>query len=1269
MPRSFASILLAGLCFLLTPAARGQIPDDVDPWRRWETVITSSTDFTQGGGNPYRDLVLQIEFRQRHGTQAFVQDAFWTGPSSPRDFKVRTMLPPGTWDWMVVGCTGTTGGQSCASGVSWTPASGTIQVDPDPTPPSTTVRLYQRGALKQLGVIGPGSQRFTDLWYDDGTNFFWAGDTAWTAPARTIDAGLPSGLWSSYLATRRQQSFTTILIAPSVAWQPQSPQTWPALPTAVSFSFDQIPGCAGQPIPNACSTPVEGYWRDFDAMIQEANDQDLLVTIVGLIDPVGLGANGTYPEMAHARAFARYLAARLAGNHVVFSPGFDTKVGDLVFNSPSGSSAITAGDSMDAVGQELRRATPRHLVTNHLAGRSPCEDYLAFESSSWMTFYLFQSGHAKGNGPLGGLCPGRSAGESAYRGAIRRARTMPLVLAAESDPEMPVINGEGPYDGLESSHSSPPNILPDTRYGVRQAAHLSLLSGATGFTYGVDRIWAWHDPGAYFQLPSANDMKRLFERFTSFASNGEFIPLQPNHQWIVGQGSGTPDELRKVLATYGSDLVVAYLPSDPASSEITISNQGISDLSCDSGTWTITWLDPRSNALNIPVHCSSTQGGTAVTLTKPGTAFCNLANANCDWLLTIERNDPGSGGGGQQGSPLEARDDHWTAVGGLVARPGENLRLPTSILDNDQPPGGVWTLGIEPTGSTAGTVQACGTGTSGVSLCYTPPAAGFSGEDTFRYTIGPDGEISPTASALITVLVEATRPPIAGDDEISIPAGATSWVIPDSLLLTNDSDPDGQPLAVCGQSYEYGFGTLVREADSFVYTPGSLFPIAGSDAFQYTICDESDMTAEAWVRLSTPASQPVVFEDALESGDLGSWTSTYVPQGGSVEANAEGALNGAFGLSVESEPGTTFAFAQSSAPEAEDHLHLFLQLDAVGLDMAEGDSFIVASALGRNGNVFDLRISRHPGGFRLRTFAFGETTSSTPWHFIPDGPVPLRLEWWAASHPDAEDGGLRLWLGHQPIGLMLDLDNAGKVVDTLRAGIAGGLDSGTSGRFALDTFRLWRGSCSRTPVFFDDLESQSLNAWSSTQVSNGGQLLVSAQAALEGDAGLAVEAVAGSTFVFAASSAPSGENPLEVFFRIDPNSLAMNTGSTHGVAAAMTATGATAFDVRLGRSASGYRLRAMARDDNGGVFLTPWTAIADAAVTVRIEHQTGSTPGSSDGSLRWWIDGVAAGVIPDLDNSQRSVETFRVGVVSGLDPRSVGTTHFDDVRIWSPSCP
>lgn len=586
--------LVVAVCLAQPAASSAQ--DTVLQWRRWEKTIVSSRNFTSNGGNPYRDLTLRVQFSKRGSVGTFVQDAFWLGDTAPTSFKVRATFSPGTWDWQVVGCTGTTGGQNCVQNTSWTPSSGSITVTSNT---SSGIRLYDRGLLVQNKLLSytypPYYRAFSNLFYGDGiTPFYWAGDTAWPAPAREI--GGQSSSWISFLNDRRAKGFTGVLIAPAVHWNLDPSGPWPLLPNPVGLSFLQSAGCSGVPIPNDCTKPNPSYWDAFDTMIQQANARDLVVGIVGLVDPATEASYGAFPNQENAEDFGRYLAARLAGNHVIFSPGFDTNPASLT------AGGTTESVVMESVGRAVKEAAPRHIVTNHLWGSASTTEYQSFADrfDPWMTFYLFQSGHNN------------------LTAAVQRAREMPLTLDSFSSPAMPSINGEAPYDAI----SYDPNHPVDNRYRVRHAGHLSSLSDAVGYTYGAYRIVFWDQPSSDLGLPSATDMRRLADRFRDRAG------LPSRHSWILNQSSSQAGKM--VLASDDSSLVLAYLPGE-SPTDIVIGTSALPTLSC--GTeWTRSWFDAISNQPLGP-STTCTQGSDRITVQKPA---CGLSGGNCDWFFQME---------------------------------------------------------------------------------------------------------------------------------------------------------------------------------------------------------------------------------------------------------------------------------------------------------------------------------------------------------------------------------------------------------------------------------------------------------------------------------------------------------------------------------------------------------------------------------------------------------------------------------------------------------
>jgi hypothetical protein len=144
----------------------------------------------------------------------------------------------------------------------------------------------------------------------------------------------------------------------------------------------------------------------------------------------------------------------------------------------------------------------------------------------------------------------------------RLRRSKDSSTLAGFSPSLPSINGEGPYD--EPANDNPPNYAQvNMRYRLRQAANLSSLSDAQGFTYGVPQLGLWQTPASYWGLDSAKfDMKSLGDRFRPYPG----LPTHP--EWIVNN-STLPYDQRAALASDGATIAIAYVPPpNPASPQI-----------------------------------------------------------------------------------------------------------------------------------------------------------------------------------------------------------------------------------------------------------------------------------------------------------------------------------------------------------------------------------------------------------------------------------------------------------------------------------------------------------------------------------------------------------------------------------------------------------------------------------------------------------------------------------------------------------------------------
>ncbi len=200
-------------------------------------------------------------------------------------------------------------------------------------------------------------------------------------------------------------------------------------------------------------------------------------------------------------------------------------------------------------------------------------------------------------------------------------------------------------------------------------------------------------------------------------------------------------------------------------------------------------------------------------------------------------------------SAPDAADDQFA----LQAGSSDNV---LDVLANDSDLDGD-TLTLTAVGTPAnGQVQI-----SGSVLTYTP-AAGFTGSDSFSYTV--DDGFGGQAQANVSIVIsEANENPVAGADTASTRAGQAVSID----VLANDSDADGDSLSVSAFS-QAANGTVSQEGNVLIYTPADGF--TGSDSFTYVVSDGRGGEASAQVSVTVTAeNRPPVANPDFATGAAG----------------------------------------------------------------------------------------------------------------------------------------------------------------------------------------------------------------------------------------------------------------------------------------------------------------------------------------------------------------------------------------------------------------
>ncbi len=180
---------------------------------------------------------------------------------------------------------------------------------------------------------------------------------------------------------------------------------------------------------------------------------------------------------------------------------------------------------------------------------------------------------------------------------------------------------------------------------------------------------------------------------------------------------------------------------------------------------------------------------------------------------------------------------------------------PQGVLVNDTDPNGLPLTAVLPTNPSHGSVTLQTDG----SFTYTP-THGYVGPDSFTYRArNSDGDTSATAATVSFNVVD--QAPTAVPDSYSTPQDTVLTVAAPGVL-TNDTDPNGDPLtATLVDAASHGAVTLQPDG-SFVYSPAVGFH--GTDTFTYTASDGTLSSATTTVTIDVTPPPPTAADDSYQ---------------------------------------------------------------------------------------------------------------------------------------------------------------------------------------------------------------------------------------------------------------------------------------------------------------------------------------------------------------------------------------------------------------------
>lgn len=426
------------------------------------------------------------------------------------------------------------------------------------------------------------------LVHEDGSPFFYLGDTAWSIFQR-----LDRDEGEFYLQDRAGKGFTVI--------------------QAVAISeFDglRVPNRYGHlPLQDGDPTqPNEAYFRYVDEVIEKAAALGL---VVGLLptwgDKVGPVRWGIGPEIFtphNAAQYGEYLGARYRDFPIFWILGGDRNPDNEYRRS-----------IWRAMAYGLKRGDQgRHLITYHPMGVSSSSNF--FPDEHWMDFNMLQSGHFVWD----------------------RDNYNFLLHDYAYSPPKPCLDAEPNYEEM-------PVALGDCYFGaydVRKAAYWALFSGACGHTYGANGIFQFYDvdspepPNPVWKprntwkealsLPGAGQLQhaRWLLESRPFLSR---IPDQAMLLSFPGTGTNYTCATRAVDGSYALIYSAGGLP-------FTVDLNRLSGQTCTG--W---WYNPRTGAATR-IGSFACQGSQAFI--PPSTAV------EPDWVLVLDDNRQGFGDPGKK---------------------------------------------------------------------------------------------------------------------------------------------------------------------------------------------------------------------------------------------------------------------------------------------------------------------------------------------------------------------------------------------------------------------------------------------------------------------------------------------------------------------------------------------------------------------------------------------------------------------------------------------
>lgn len=374
---------------------------------------------------------------------------------------------------------------------------------------------WQNGKL-----IISDNQRY--LVHENGTPFFWQGETGWLLPERLDRA---EAEW--YLQCCREAGYNVVQIqvidavpAYNIYGQPSHIDGW-------NFSNINRPG-------------VYGYWDHLDYIVDMAQQNGIYIGMVCIWG--GLVKEGKL-SVADAKHYGTFLAQRYGSKpNIIWFMGGDIQ-GDV------------KPEVWNALATSIKAIDKTHLMTYHPRGRYTSAKWWA--QAPWLDFHTFQSGHRK---------YGQRMGNTDYPipDNTEEDNWMYVDSTWAYQPMKPVLDAEPSYEDIPMGlHDK--NEPRWQAADVRRYAYWSVFAGSCGHTYGHNAIMQMLKPGYPTSYGDAGDVKTWFQALHDPGFNQmkylkclmlslPYLERVPDQTVVMENG----EKYERLIATRGTDYLLVY---------------------------------------------------------------------------------------------------------------------------------------------------------------------------------------------------------------------------------------------------------------------------------------------------------------------------------------------------------------------------------------------------------------------------------------------------------------------------------------------------------------------------------------------------------------------------------------------------------------------------------------------------------------------------------------------------------------------------------------